>query len=154
MGLQPGSYANYTGTTLEKFIKVRLDEKGYQFMEKDRFTPARYLEQPIYARQFHLGSSIYETPLFCDFILYHPKKWPEALVIESKWQESSGSVDEKYPFTVLNLKKQLAYKSIILLDGGGYKKGAEKWLRNQVDDKLLHIFSMAQFQRWVNKGNL
>ena len=32
-------------------------------------------------------------------------------------------------------------RSIIVLDGGGYKAGAEAWLRNQTDDVLLHIFN-------------
>jgi hypothetical protein len=85
--------------------------------------------------RFDLGLSIYETPFYYDFILYHPQKWPQCLVIESKWQQVSGSVDEKYPHTILNInlniKMRSAYRSILLLDGGGYKPGAENWLRAQ-----------------------
>jgi hypothetical protein len=149
-----GNTANYTGTALEQFIEARLIERGYKHVDKDKFKPAIYLEQPIYTRQFHLGKSIYETSLYCDFILFHPQKWLDCLVIESKWQQCGGSVDEKYPYTVLNMKQHSAYKSILLLDGGGYKPGAETWLRQQVDDKLLHVFNMVQFQIWCNKGNL
>ncbi len=154
MEMKQGEYANYTGTTLERFIQGRLDEKGYQFIEKTKFKAVTYLEQPFYTKQFCLGLSIYETPFYCDFILYHPEKWPECLVIESKWQEASGSVDEKYPYTILNIKMRSAYKSILLLDGGGYKPGAERWLRDQVDDKLLYVFNMREFQVWTNKGNI
>ncbi len=92
--------------------------------------------------------------MFCDFIVYHPEKWPMGLWIEAKWQQSGGSVDEKYPYLVANLKKYPAYHSIIVLDGGGYKAGAEAWLRTQTDGILLHVFNMVQFQIWTNKGNL
>lgn len=150
-----GTTANYTGTVLERFIEQRLvEQRGYKFIERERFKPAIYLEQPIYTRQFNLGLSIYETELFCDFLIYHPQKWPECLVIESKWQQSGGSVDEKYPYTVLNLKTRCEYKSILLLDGGGYRAGAERWLRQTTDGKLMQIFNMSQFQAWVNRGNL
>jgi hypothetical protein len=149
-----GTTANYTGNILEKFIESRLVEQGYELIIKNNFNPAICLKQRIYTRQFCLGKSIYGTSFYCDFILFHPQKWPDCLVIESKWQQSGGSVDEKYPYTVLNMKQHSAYKSILLLDGGGYKPGAEAWLRQQVDDKLLHIFNMGQFQTWCNKGNV
>jgi hypothetical protein len=34
-------------------------------------------------------------------------KFSDGLIIECKWQESAGSVDEKYPFVVLNIKKMV-----------------------------------------------
>jgi hypothetical protein len=120
-----------------------------------KFDAARSLEQPIYAKQYALCESIYGHVIKCDFILYHPKLWTECLVIESKWQQVSGSVDEKYPYTVINLKEQSPVQSIIVVDGNGQKKGAIAWLRRQVDgQKLLHVLSMAEFQKWVNKGNI
>ncbi len=146
--------ANYTGKVLETFVWNRLVERNYQFVDKTKFKAAMYLEQPIFSAQVDIGTSIYGTKRKCDFAIYHPEKWPEGLVIECKWQERSGSTDEKYPFAVLNIKMQSPYKTILLLDGGGYKKSAEQWVRNQVDGKLLHVFNMSQFQTWVNKGNL
>jgi DNA adenine methylase len=86
--------------------------------------------------------------------LYHPTKWAACLVIESKWQQSGGSVDEKYPYMVLNLKEQSPVQSIVVVDGNGQKAGSVKWLRQQTDQKLLHVLSMAEFQRWVNKGGI
>jgi DNA adenine methylase len=102
-----------------------------------------------------LCTSIYGYPIKCDFILYHPELWQECLVIESKWQQSGGSADEKFPYTVFNLKEQSPVQSIIVVDGDGQNKGAVAWLRGQVDKKkLLHVLSMAEFQNWVNKGNI
>ena len=77
---QGGSTANYTGNRLEKFIEHTLNELGYKFIDKKKFEPAIYLEQPIYSKQFYLGKSIYETNMYCDFILYHPTKHKECLI--------------------------------------------------------------------------
>jgi len=149
-----GKTANINGNELEVFIESILIRKGYQYVEKSRFKPAVFLEQPIYSSQVYAGQSIYDTKLYCDFYIYHPELWKEGLIIESKWQQVGGSVDEKYSFLVLNIKQKYPSKTIVLLDGGGYKKQAEEWLRQQTDDKLLKVMNMSEFQRWANKGNL
>jgi hypothetical protein len=155
MGVQGGSTANYTGKILQKYISDRLKERGYTFVSQDKFMPSRILEQPIFTEEYRqLCLGIYETPIKCDFILYHPKKWPDNLVIEAKWQQTSGSVDEKYPYNVLNIQTKYPYPAIIVIGGSGYKRGAEKWLRDQVKDNLLHVFNMEQFATWANKGNI
>jgi hypothetical protein len=152
---QGGTQANYTGTILDQLILARLYEQGYTYVDRNRFMPTRFLEQPIFSRKFHIGSSIYDTPQYCDFVAYHPQKWPNNLVIESKWQEVGGSVDEKYPYLVLNIQMKYITPTILILDGGGYKKGAEKWIRDQAGHgNLLLVFNMLQFTAWVNKGNL
>ena len=146
--------ANHNGNQLERFIEDRLIEKGYTFVQRERFRAACYLDQPFYSRQFFVGKSIYDTDSYCDFILFHPIKWPDSLIIESKWQQSVGSVDEKYVYTVTNIKERYPFKTILLLDGGGYKSKAEKWIRDQVDQQLIHVFNMAEFQKWANKEGI
>ncbi len=148
--MQQGTRANYTGDGLEAVIQNTLERKGYKYVERRNFNAARYLDQPVYSKQYPIAKSVYETDLYCDFIIYHPTKHPNCLVIESKWQESSGSTDEKFPFMVLNIRQQYPCATVVVLDGGGYKKGAEKWLRKQVDAKLTHVFNMMEFQKWSN----
>jgi hypothetical protein len=64
-------------------------------------------------------------------------------------------VDEKYPYLVLNIQMQYQSPTILVLDGGGYKKGAERWVRSQAGHgNLLHVLNMNEFATWVNKGNL
>lgn len=154
MTVQGGTTANYTGKVLQEYIASRLKERGYTYVPSKRFIPARYLEQPIYTNQFQLCQGVYDTPVKCDFILYHPQKWANNLVIEAKWQQSKGSVDEKYPYNVLNIQTRYPYPAIIVLGGSGYKGGAEKWLRSKVGENLLFVFSMEQFTAWANKGNI
>lgn len=153
--VQGGTQANYTGTILEQFVQQRLDERGYTYVAANKFTPARYLEQPIYTKRLHLGLNIYETDLYCDLILYHPQKWPNTLIIECKWQQVGGSVDEKFPFLVLNITMRYPAPTIVLLDGGGYRGGSETWLRKQAGNgNFTHVFSMAEFSKWVNQGKI
>ena len=149
-----GKLANYTGTILEKFIEGRLIEKGYQYVSKKKFEAATYLDQPVYSRQLYVGKSIYGTKMYCDFILYHPKKWKSCLIIESKWQQSGGSVDEKYPYFILNIQQRHPHKVVVVLDGGGYKDEAAEWMRNQVGNNLLNVFNMSEFQIWANKDKI
>ncbi|MFC1622779.1 PD-(D/E)XK nuclease superfamily protein [Patescibacteria group bacterium] len=152
--MKQGTRANYTGNSLEEVIYNALIRKGYQFVDRSQFEAARYLDQPVFTAQHPIAKSVYETNLFCDFIIYHPEKHSECLVIESKWQQSAGSVDEKFPFLVLNIRKKYPCATIVVLDGGGYKEGAEKWLRDQVDEKLVHVFNMMEFQKWSNSEEL
>ena len=126
-------------------------EKGYQQVDKKHFNPLQFMEQPIFTPQFPLCKSIYEKDVKCDFILYHPTKQKHCLVIECKWQEAKGSVDEKFPYLVANIKERYPHATIVILDGGGYKKPAKAWLKKQIDgEKLVHVFSMAEFQKWSN----
>jgi len=35
-----------------------------------------------------------------------------------------------------------------------YKREAEQWMRSRVDNKLIHVFNMAEFQKWANSEKL
>lgn len=154
MTISGGTKANYTGNALEQYIEHRLVTAGYTRVNPQQFKPGIYIGQPFFSRRFHAGTSIYNTPIYSDFAIYHPTKWPDCLIIEAKWQQVGGSVDEKYPYLVLNIHRY-NFKTVLLLDGGGYKKGAETWVRDQAGrGNLLHVFNMAEFQAWANRGNI
>lgn len=154
MKKQGGTIANKNGSELENFIESVLDRKGYQFIIPSKFIAlSKACEQPFYTKQFYIGQGIYDTPRKCDFIIYHPIKQQYFLVIECKWQQSGGSVDEKYPYLVENIKIS-KYKTIIVLDGNGYKPKALEWLKQQKSEKLLDVFNMMEFQRWANLDNI
>lgn len=147
-----GSQANYTGSQLEQLITQTLLNNGYLLVESSRFRAATYLHQPIFAQQFHIGESIYGSDLNIDFIIYHPEKWPDSLIIEAKWQQEQGSVDEKYPYLVMNLKERCSERSMVVLGGGGCRSGAVRWLKEQMDKQLIHVFSYEEFLAKANRG--
>ena len=149
-----GTIANKSGEQLERFVSEKLDERGYQFVPRDQFYPARILEQTIYTKQFEIGKSIYGKDRFVDLILYHPALWKDCLCIQCKWQTSNGSVEEKYPFEVLCVA-QNDIDTIILLDGDGYSQGAKQWLLNQAGkNRLKHVFNQGEFTKFAKKGNI
>ena len=146
--------AKRSGDRLEDFVADILDERGYKFVPPSRFFPAQALEQRIYTRQLEIGKDIYGKKRRVDAILYHPRVWPECLVIQCKWQARSGTVDEKYPFEVLSIG-QNEFDTIIVLDGGGYSDGARQWLINQAGKThLKHVYSQGEFQRFAAMGRL
>jgi hypothetical protein len=56
--------------------------------------------------------------------------------IECKWQQVSGSVDEKLPYLYLNAIEAMPENTIIILiDGQGWKHGAIQWLKDAVASK-------------------
>ena len=149
-----GSRANKTGNRLEKFIEHTIEDNGYKFIDKKRFGAACCLDQCLYTKQYKICRSIYDSDLICDYILYHPEKHPKKLVIESKWQQSSGTAQEKLVYTVVNIKKKSPYKTIIVIDGRGFTEGAKNWLKNQVNGNLNQVFNMSDFHEWANDGGL
>lgn len=147
--------ANKTGHILEDFVSGMLSEHGYEFIWPPVLVFAmRDMEQPVYAKEVEIGRNIYGITRRIDFLLFHPTRHPNGLVIQCKWQASGGSVDEKYPFEVLNIN-QGEYDTIIVLDGGGYSKGAATWLRGQAgNNRLKHVFSQGEFQRHASRGSI
>jgi len=151
---QGGTKANITGSRLEQFIEHQLKDSRYTYVVSKDFKTALYLKQPIYAKQMYLCKGIYETKIYGDFVLFHPEKHPECLIIESKWQQTGGTADEKLPYTIMNMKEKYPYPTILVIDGGGYRSGAINWVKNQIGGKLLNVFNMSEFHTWVNQGCL
>lgn len=150
-----GEQANATGGRLERVVQGLLDGEGYRLVRTKSLEEIRQYRIPLYTPQFCIGKGIYGTDIKVDFVVYHHDKHPEPFIIECKWQQVAGSVDEKFPYLVENIKLH-PIDTILLLDGGGYKAGAESWVRNQVDqqNRLRKVLNMQEFQRWVNDGNL
>ncbi|MGO9620816.1 MAG: PD-(D/E)XK nuclease superfamily protein [Desulfobaccales bacterium] len=149
-----GEKANKTGNLLERFVEQILRDKGYTEFWDHKLTAFENrwaIGGRQYIKQLPVGQTIYETTRKCDFFIINRDLFPEDLIIECKWQQVTGSVDEKYPFLLFNIVKT-GIPTIILLDGSGYKKSAMKWLKNQVHEKgaLIAVWNMAEFQTKVN----
>ncbi|QCE34425.1 hypothetical protein FAI40_03205 [Acetobacteraceae bacterium] len=150
-GRVSGSQANFTGKKLEGFVSNVLIDYGYENKGKDQkksiFQRRSTFRGKSFYREIYCGSSIYGTDRRCDFLVINKDLFPNDLIIECKWQSKAGSVDEKYPFAVENIKN-IGVPTIILIDGDGYKKGAFSWLKEQVNrdnNSLIGVYTMKEF---------
>ncbi len=146
--------ANVARQQLESFVANILEERGYTFVERNKFFPMCKKQQAIYTKKCEVGTNIYKKKRTVAFALYHPDLYPDCLVIQCRRQGMSGTVDEKYPFDVLNIN-QGEYDAIIILGGGGYAPGAYQWLKKQAGtSRLKHVFNQDEFQKFASSGKI
>lgn len=100
-----GERANQSGRSLEKMVEGLLLGHSYGKVSKREIQKHIIAGEPVFTTQYLIGQTIYNTDLKIDFFVYHPSKFPDGLIIECKWQQAGGSVDEKYPYLVANLLK-------------------------------------------------
>lgn len=128
-----GARANSSGRFGEDIIASTLALRGYY---------------PI--KQHTVGLSIFKTTLKVDFYLPVLPLYPNGLVIESKRQESSGSVDEKVCFVIENIRARCYPCPVMIVAGGkGARDGSIAWLRRQVDGFfLIAVYDLEEFASW------
>ena len=147
---QGGLVANRNGRILELQIRQLLISKKYKHLNRD--SGVDILSSKWFKTQVQKGiKSIYDLPLRVDFFILNKNKWPEGLVIETKWQSSAGSVDEKYPYTVLSLKN-LGYSSVLMIAGGGYRQKAINWCLEQQTDHFIVLESLDSAIKWAQRN--
>ena len=136
----------------------KVQKQGQQAVKSGKKQEARIQTEMVNAgltveRQKYVGLGIYRTPLYVDFAVAPSATLPRGLIVESKYQGAAGSVDEKYPYLVENIRTRFPMPCVIVLDGDGYKSGAAEWLRNQVDGvHLLGVFTFMQFCAWLERN--
>ncbi len=129
-----------------------MKKKNYSICKNTEFFAARYLEQPIYAKRVLIGKEAMGGDFRCTFILYHPIKYPECLIIEPRWQQSSGSTEKKLYHLRDTLKINSKYSAIIMLAGDGQSDTAKDFLKNSIGDNLDVLFNLDGLQIWLNEG--
>lgn len=158
--LAQGGLANSSGNTLEQTIVATLTSKGfpvalYRQWIKD---PAAYPNDIVLRNVPY--ESIYGHRGNTEFLLLS-ERYNLTIRIECKWQQSAGSVDEKYPYLYLNCVEQMPENDIIIVvDGGGAKPGAVAWLRRACEERLflpedspksITMMHLVEFMTWANQ---
>ncbi len=157
---QGGSYAVSSGRILEGIVENSLITKGLRVVTYKEWIS----NKPAYGDELLIKKVPYEG-------LYKHASHTEFVVVskahnihtrvECKWQQSSGSVDEKFPYLFLNCTEKMTEPHIIvLLDGGGAKQGAIDWFKsscaifNNNPEKNLgrkvDLMCTVEFLQWVN----
>lgn len=144
---QQGRQANQNGKAFEEQISQRLKSKGYiqaNAIPED-------CDQPFFIYQYRGNfTSIYGLPMRVDFFVWHPVKYPDGLIIECKYQETSGSADEKFPYTIACLRN-IGLPAILLLVGKGAKRCSVDWCLQQQDHQLTVFSDFESFFRAANR---
>lgn len=156
---QGGSIAASSGSTLESMVIGAIANKGLEVImyrhwekNKEQYGNELLLRHVPYTTIYgHNGNT--------EFLIMSEQR-NISTRIECKWQQTNGSVDEKFPYLFANCVEQLQESHIIiLLDGGGAKPGAVEWL-NQVclkynndpsANKIIEVMDVMKFTCWVNQ---
>ncbi|WP_276748070.1 PD-(D/E)XK nuclease superfamily protein [Chlorogloeopsis fritschii] len=155
-----GARANKSGEILENHVETTLRAHGYfqvcsHVPKKQRreFILTSTLLPKRYAKQVYIGTGIYQTDIYVDFYVVGLSTMPSGLIIECKWQESEGSVDEKFPYLNLNIQYSYPAPTIIVIGGEGMREGAIDWLKERETDNhnLLAVHSLDRFIAWANQ---
>ena len=156
-----GGRAVTSGNVLERTIEGTL--LGHQYIPLGENLPKKqrlgFLLSSTnlpkrYAKQVYIGSGIYGTDIYVDFYIIGANAIPSGLIIECKWQQTGGSVDEKLPYVNLNIQNCYPAPAVVLIDGGGMKPGAITWLTRQVafNQNLLAVHTLTNFIVWSNNN--
>jgi hypothetical protein len=128
-----GGRANSAGRSAEYVILDFLNRKGYT---------VEY--------QYPAGTNIYGGRLNIDVFCTGIPQFPNGLAIESKWQSTGGSVDEKLPYLIANIQEKYPCPAVIVVAGGGTRPGAILWAKAKIDgQKLINVLSLEEFMAWV-----
>lgn len=103
----------------------------------------------VFERQVVLGRTIFEKRLRVDFVLLNLREFPNGLIIESKWQDVGGSIEEKFPYLVENIRGCYPLPAIVVVHGGGCSEGAMRWFRQRCDGKLIAVMTLEEFMSWA-----
>lgn len=106
-------------------------------------------------------TTIYKHPGKTEFLL-KSARYNLEIRIECKWQQVSGSVDEKLPYLYLNSIEAMPERHIVIvIDGAGWKAGAIPWLKDAAarkkyttpenEDKKIEVLSLTEFMTWANR---
>ncbi len=155
--VQGGSTANKHGKILEKALIPAFQENGYRILkprDKDFDSVVELVDKYVISNAEYI--SIYGRKCKTEFVLVN-KNTNSRIRIECKWQQSSGSVDEKLPYLFLNCVESFEEKDIIIIiDGEGQRKGAIEWLKNAASNpqlnkgKNISVMNLSEFMKWLN----
>lgn len=148
---EQGRRANQNGQRLKDDVALKLLQCGYERHPRvaSFWRGAPYFV-PHYKSEF---CTMYGAPLTVDFLLWHPDKHPKRLLLATKYQSTSGSIDEKFPYLVTNLK-DTGVPALLLVIGGAAKPHGLAWLKAQQTPDFTVLTSWEAFAEYANKGKL
>lgn len=102
-----------------------------------------------YRRRAEIGQTPYRNPFKADLLLTGLADYPAGLAVIGRWQDGSGSADQKLPFLLLTINR-CRTSSVIVLDGEGWTEGVWQFMRNRpAGGYLVATVTFDQFAAMV-----
>ena len=101
------------------------------------------------------STTVYGEPWRNDIFVTNAQPFPHGLVIECRWQSSNGSADEKFFPLVHNIRRLPCPGIIVIggrnavLQGKGARPACLAWTRQQVDERLIGVYTLEEFIAWL-----
>ena len=140
-----GHTANLNGNDFEASVESVINSKtGYSSVINSKAKR----KTDVLIRQYAY-TTMYGHDGRLDYMLNYGGK---SYFIECKLQTVAGSVDEKLPYTLMNMNQHDGVK-IIIIDGDGWKDGAVDWLYNASKNTDVLVMNLKEFKKFVSKFN-
>lgn len=157
MVISQGAQANLNGKVFENMMLPLFQANGFKVFRQAELKKVKTPNISRYVIRNAPYTTIYGEVGRTEFLIVDKNRHVR---VEAKYQASQGSVDEKYPYMLLNGIYAYPEKEIIfVIDGGGYKPGALKWLKKSIEnnwldfkgnDKDIKLMNIAEFLNWFN----
>lgn len=147
-----GYEANHSGKFLEDILHRELAARGFLF--RDYGEDADNLD--MFAARIVVRNVPYHSLFDCEsrseFVITDGTR---KIRVECRWQSTSGSVDEKFPYLLKNMEKCAPEREALILYGGeGARPGAINYLKceaRKITAKTIHVVSIGEFPSWVRR---
>jgi len=149
-----GGRAQSSGAKFETKIETLIQDLGFTKQTGPRtafFSTPRDTKE--YDMHVFCGPSAYggKGKQYCDLLVYGLPGFPQGFRIEGKAQFTKGSVDEKFPFLLLNIAAA-GVPSVVVTAGKGARTEALDWLTEQAleDNPLLAVLTYDDFLQYLH----
>lgn len=138
-----------------------LDEKQRKLLRNSGLGACLAINKgrPFYAANTTVNGvkSIYGIDWQLSFFVWHPVKQPRGLALIARWQEVSGSADDKLVHVVCSLaslqKKGKVSTAALLLDGSGARTEVKTWCADKCTKHgVLYFAQTSAFASWAGKN--
>jgi hypothetical protein len=126
-----GAQANSNGRIFECLIEAMMVQKGFQVVAYQDYAlnPEMYGDNLLIREAPY--RNLYGGEAKSEFLLKSAEQGLDVR-IECRWQQASGSVDEKFPYLFINSVEYAPEPNVwICVGGGGARPAAVSWLRRE-----------------------
>ena len=96
-----------------------------------------------------LGHGLYHG-IRADFVIDNAARYPDGLAIECKWQNSTGSAQDKIAYTVLCIQRHYPIPAVLVCSGRELGPAYE-WAMGEVGGQLVAVLDSDAFIAWASR---